>query len=203
MKDKDIYIHPSSIVDDYVSIGRHTRIWCFCHIQSGAIIGSDCSFGQNVNISNNVHIGNGVKVQNNVSIYEGVELEDYVFYGPSMVFTNDLTPRSRYPKGHEDYKRTLIKHDATLGANCTIVCGNTVGEYATIAAGAVVTKDVRSHALMAGIPAKQIGWVCECGQVLKEIKQSEKHCFICPDCGKEYEPVNNYLIIRGGRLSEN
>lgn len=183
----DYYLHPTSIVDDDVEIGEGTKIWHFSHIQSGARIGQHCSFGQNVNVSNNVRIGNGVKVQNNVSIYEGVELEDYVFCGPSMVFTNDLTPRARYPKGHEGYKKTLIKHDATLGANSTIVCGHTVGEYATIAAGAVVTKDVKPHALMAGVPAKRIGWVCTCGMVLDNE-------LICPDCGKSFEIADNSLI---------
>lgn len=184
----DYFVHESSIVDDDVEIGKDTKIWHFCHIQSGARIGQKCSFGQNVNVSNNVVIGNGVKVQNNVSIYEGVELEDYVFCGPSMVFTNDLTPRVRYPKGHAGYKKTLIKHDATLGANCTIVCGHTVGEYATIAAGAVVTKNVIPHALMAGVPARQIGWTCECGQVLK------KDSLQCPDCGLSYILVDGNLV---------
>lgn len=182
------YINETSIVDENVEIGKNTKIWYFCHIQSGAKIGNNCSFGQNVNISNNVKIGNGVRVQNNVSIYEGVELEDYVFCGPSMVFTNDLTPRVRFPKGHGGYKKTLVKHDATLGANCTIVCGNVIGEYATIAAGAVVTKDVPAHALMAGVPARQIGWTCECGQVLS------KENYICPDCGRKYKVVNNELM---------
>lgn len=174
------YIHHTSIVDDNVNIGEGTKIWHFCHIQSGAHIGSGCSLGQNVNVSNNVKIGNGVKIQNNVSIYEGVELEDYVFCGPSMVFTNDLTPRSTYPKGRDTYKHTIVKHDATLGANCAIVCGHTIGEYATIAAGAVVTTDVEPHALMVGVLARQVGWVCECGQVL------DKKSLICADCKKEY-----------------
>lgn len=184
--ERQYFLHETSFVDDDVEIGEGTKIWHFCHIQSGARIGKNCSFGQNVNVSNNVRIGNGVKVQNNVSIYEGVELEDYVFCGPSMVFTNDLTPRVRYPKGRAGYKRTLIKHDVTLGANCTIVCGHTVGEYATIAAGAVVTKDVSPHALMAGIPAKRIGWVCECGQVLS-------NDLTCPDCNKKYKNVGNSI----------
>lgn len=197
------FIHPTSIVDDNVTIGVDTKVWHFCHIQSGAVIGAGCSFGQNVNVSNNVHIGNGVKVQNNVSIYEGVELEDYVFCGPSMVFTNDLTPRARFPKGHAGYRKTLIKHDATLGANSTIVCGHTVGEYATVAAGAVVTKDVVPHALMAGVPAKQIGWVCECGQVLKEEREQGAIIYKCPDCGKEYELIDNSLKIRWGGVPQN
>ena len=186
----NFFVHPTSIVDDNVVIGEDTKIWHFSHIQSGARIGEKCSFGQNVNVSNNVLIGDGVKVQNNVSIYEGVELEDYVFCGPSMVFTNDLTPRARFPKGHEGYKKTLIQHDATLGANCTVVCGHTVGSYATVAAGAVVTKNVPSHALMAGVPARQIGWVCKCGMVLD-------NTLTCPDCGKQYELVDNTIAERG------
>lgn len=176
---QNYFVHETSIIDDDVKIGEDTKIWHFTHIQSGAKIGRNCSLGQNVNVSNRVVIGDGVKIQNNVSIYEGVELEDYVFCGPSAVFTNDLTPRSRYPKGHRQYKKTLVKHDATLGANCTIVCGNIIGEFAMIAAGAVVTKDVLPHALMAGVPAVRIGWVCECGQVLD-------NSLFCLDCGKNY-----------------
>ena len=176
----DYYVHPSSYIDDGVTIGEGTKIWHFCHIQTGAVIGMNCSFGQNVNVSNNVKIGNGVKVQNNVSLYEGLEIEDYVFCGPSCVFTNDLTPRAQYPKGHAGYKKTIVRNNATIGANATIVCGHELGEYCTIAAGAVVTKNVPAHALMAGVPAKQIGWVCECGQVLdKEL--------CCPDCNRKYE----------------
>lgn len=172
------YSHKTAIIDDNVTIGDGTKIWHFCHIQSGAKIGAGCSLGQNVNVSNNVTLGDGVKVQNNVSVYEGVTLEDYVFCGPGCVFTNDLTPRARYPKNHK-YLETVIRHDAALGANCTIVCGHEVGAYATIAAGAVVTKDIPAHALAAGVPAKQTGWVCVCGQVLdKELR--------CPDCGREY-----------------
>ncbi|MDE6362847.1 MAG: N-acetyltransferase, partial [Lachnospiraceae bacterium] len=161
-----VFIHESSYIDDNVTIGEGTKIWHFCHIQSGVSIGSNCVLGQNVNISNNVKIGNGVKIQNNVSVYEGVELEDYVFCGPSCVFTNDLTPRAEYPKGRKRYRRTSIKQRASLGANCTIICGNTIGKFAMVAAGAVITEDVKPYALMAGVPAKQIGWVCECGQVL-------------------------------------
>lgn len=175
----DYYIHPTSVVDDRVNIGSGTKVWHFCHIQSGASIGENCSLGQNVNIACDVKIGNGVRIQNNVSVYEGVELEDYVFCGPSMVFTNDLTPRARYPKGRAGYKRTLIKHDASLGANCTIVCGHTIGEYALIGAGAVVTGNVRPHALMTGVPARQTGWVCECGQILP-------NDLSCSSCGRVY-----------------
>ncbi len=176
---KRYFVHETAVVDENVIIGEGTKIWHFSHIQSGACIGKNCSFGQNVNVSNNVQIGDGVKVQNNVSVYEGVILEDYVFCGPSCVFTNDLTPRARFPKGAARYKKTVVKHDATIGANATIVCGHTIGEYATIAAGAVVTRDVPPHALMAGVPAKQIGWVCECGQVLDKD-------LVCPNCGKQW-----------------
>lgn len=174
------FVHESSYIDDNVVIGEGTKIWHFCHVHKGAQIGEKCSLGQNVNVSNNVKIGNGVKIQNNVSVYEGVELEDYVFCGPSMVFTNDLTPRSKYPKGQTGYKRTLVKYGASIGANATIVCGNTIGEWAMIASGAVVTKDVPAYALMAGVPAKQIGWVCECGLPLKQN-------YKCSECGREYE----------------
>lgn len=180
------FVHESSYIDDDVKIGEGTKIWHFCHVQKGAVIGKNCSFGQNVNISNNVKIGNGVKVQNNVSIYEGVELEDYVFCGPSMVFTNDLTPRAKYPKGSGKYKKTVVRKGATIGANATIVCGHELGEWCTVAAGAVVTKNVPSHALVSGVPAKQIGWVCECGQVLNEQ-------FLCPDCERKYKLVYGTL----------
>lgn len=156
--------HESAFVDENVQIGDGTKIWHFSHIQSHVSIGENCNLGQNVNISNHVKIGNHVKIQNNVSVYEGVELEDYVFCGPSMVFTNDINPRSRYPKGSLGYKRTIVKHDATIGANSTIVCGHVIGEYAMIAAGAVVTKDVPPYALMAGVPAIQIGTVNEQGE---------------------------------------
>lgn len=171
----DYFVHETSIVDDNVEIGEKTKIWHFCHVQSGARIGKGCSFGQNVNVSNNVNIGDGCKVQNNVSIYEGVELEDYVFCGPSMVFTNDLTPRAKYPKGSAGYKKTVLHTGASIGANATVVCGHEVGKWAMVAAGAVVTKNVPDYALVAGIPAKQIGWVCECGKRM----DGSLHCNKC------------------------
>lgn len=184
---KEYFVHESSYIDDGVKIGNGTKIWHFCHIQTGAEIGEKCSFGQNVNVSNNVKIGNDCKLQNNVSVYEGVELEDHVFCGPSMVFTNDLTPRAKYPKGSAGYKKTLLKTGATVGANATIVCGNTLGRWSMIASGAVVTKDVLDHALMAGVPAKQIGWVCECGEVLKDGLE-------CPKCGRKYTEAESGLV---------
>ena len=159
--------HESSYVDDNCLIGEGTKIWHFCHIQSGAIIGKKCVFGQNVNVGNNVKIGDFCKIQNNVSIYEGVTLEDYVFCGPSMVFTNILDPRCKYPQvGSQYYLKTLVKEGASIGANATIVCGITLGKHCMIGAGAVVTKDVPDFALIAGVPGKIIGWVSEAGKKL-------------------------------------
>jgi UDP-2-acetamido-3-amino-2,3-dideoxy-glucuronate N-acetyltransferase len=167
-KDKKYFVHESSYVDDGVEVGDETKIWHFSHIQSGANIGKNCSIGQNVNIGNNVKIGNGVKIQNNVSVYEGVELEDFVFCGPSMVFTNIKVPRSEFPqRGKEFYAKTLVKKSASIGANATIVCGVTIGEYALIGSGAVVTKDVPAYALVVGNPGKIIGRVNEKGNRIK------------------------------------
>lgn len=163
----DYFVHESSYIDEDVEIGEGTKIWHFCHIQSGARIGKNCTLGQNVNVSNNVRIGNGCKVQNNVSLYEGVELEDDVFCGPSCVFTNDLTPRAKYPKGRAGYKRTLVKEGASIGANATIVCGNTIGKCAMVAAGAVVTKDVPDFMLVTGVPAVEAGRIDKEGNIRK------------------------------------
>lgn len=168
----DYFVHESSYIDEDVIIGEGTKIWHFCHIQSGARIGRNCSLGQNVNISNNVTIGNDVKIQNNVSVYEGVELENGVFCGPSCVFTNDLTPRARYPKGCRNYKKTLVREGASIGANATIVCGHTIGKYAMVAAGAVVTDDVPDYALVAGVPARVMGKVDEKGNRRKKVQDT-------------------------------
>lgn len=173
------FVHESSYVDEGASVGEGTKIWHFCHIQGGAVIGRGCSLGQNVNVGAHVRIGNGCKLQNNVSLYEGVTLEDDVFCGPSCVFTNDLTPRAKYPKGRAAYHRTLVKQGASIGANATIVCGHVIGKWALIASGAVVTKDVPDHAVMMGVPARQCGWACECGEVLKST-------MVCKACGRMY-----------------
>ena len=159
------FLHESSYVDESVLIGEGTKIWHFSHVQSGAIIGKNCSIGQNVNVGNNVKIGNHVKIQNNVSVYEGVELEDYVFCGPSMVFTNIKVPRSEFPqRGNKFYSKTLVKKSASIGANATIVCGVTIGEYAMIGSGTVVTKDVPAYALVVGTPGRVVGKVDQKGK---------------------------------------
>lgn len=157
--------HSSSFVDDNVSIGDDTKIWHFSHILSGSTIGTKCSFGQNCVVGPNVTMGNGIKVQNNISIYEGVEIEDDVFLGPSMVFTNVINPRSFIVR-KEEFKKTLLKKGCSIGANATVICGATIGKYALIGSGAVINKDVKPYALMVGVPAKQIGWVSVAGNTL-------------------------------------
>ena len=165
---KDFFIHESSVIDENVQIGKGTKIWHFSHIQSGAVIGGGCILGQNVNVGNNVVIGNNCKIQNNVSIYEGVELEDYVFCGPSMVFTNIRLPRSEFPQVESEfYEKTLIKKSASIGANATIVCGVTIGRYALIGSGAVVTKDVPDFSLVVGNPGRVVGMVDKKGNRVK------------------------------------
>ena len=165
IRSKNYFLHESSYVDENVEIGKGSKIWHFSHIQSGASIGEQCSIGQNVNVGNNVIIGNNVKIQNNVSVYEGVELEDYVFCGPSMVFTNVKLPRSEFPqRGSSHYLKTLVKKSVSIGANATIVCGITIGEYALIGSGSVVTKDVPPYSLVVGNPGKVVGRVNKYGQ---------------------------------------
>jgi UDP-2-acetamido-3-amino-2,3-dideoxy-glucuronate N-acetyltransferase len=188
MSEKNYFIHESSYVDEGVEIGEGTKIWHFSHIQSGSIIGKKCSLGQNVNIGCNVTIGNYVKIQNNVSIYEGVELEDYVFCGPSMVFTNILNPRSEFPqRGSEYYIKTLVKWGASLGANSTILCGVTIGKYAFVGAGAVVIRDVPDYGLVVGNPAHLRGWYCACGTRLDlTIDPGSKELAQCKKCNRKY-----------------
>ncbi len=174
-------IHESAYVDEGAQIGEGTKVWHFCHVMPGAVIGNHCSLGQNVVVMGGTKIGNNVKIQNNVSIYEGVEIEDDVFCGPSMVFTNVVNPRSHVSRKHE-YQRTLVRRGASIGANATIVCGVTLGEYCFIGAGAVVTKDVPAHALVVGVPAGIAGWMCECGVKLQEGLLD----LTCPADGKRY-----------------
>lgn len=159
------FVHESSYIDDDVKIGEGTKIWHFCHIQKGARIGKNCNIGQNVNIGENVVIGDNCRIQNNVSVYEGVTIEDEVFLGPSCVFTNDLTPRAKYPKGHNNFIKTLVKHGASIGANATIVCGNTIFENAMVGAGAVVTHDVRANTLVIGNPATEYKIIDDKGNI--------------------------------------
>jgi UDP-2-acetamido-3-amino-2,3-dideoxy-glucuronate N-acetyltransferase len=183
-----VKLHESAYVDEPVSIGHDTVVWHFCHILSGVTIGSQCSIGQNVMIGPNVSVGNNCKIQNNVSLYEGVTLEDDVFCGPSCVFTNVYNPRSFVSRKLE-FRRTLVRRGAAIGANATIVCGNSIGAYAFIGAGAVVTKDVPDHALMAGVPAKRIGWVSHSGEILGDD-------LVCPRESRKYS------LSEDGRLIE-
>jgi len=179
-----VFVHESAYVDDGAQVGAGTKIWHFCHVMPGAVIGAQCSLGQNVVVMNGTRMGRNCKIQNNVSIYEGVELEDDVFCGPSMVFTNVATPRSHVSRKHE-YQRTVVKRGATLGANSTIVCGHDIGRYAFVGAGAVVTRDVSDFALVVGNPARISGWMCHCG-----IKLASGTTFPasarCAACGTAY-----------------
>lgn len=180
----DYFVHESAFIDDGAVIGEGTKIWHFSHIMSGATIGRRCNLGQNVVVSPQVVIGDNVKIQNNVSVYTGVTLEDDVFCGPSMVFTNVINPRSHVPR-RDEYRPTLVKRGASLGANCTVICGYTIGAYAFIGAGAVVTKDVPDYALVVGNPARLTGWVCECGIKLAS-GASAPATVTCSSCGKHY-----------------
>lgn len=181
------FIHESAYVDDGAQIGADTKIWHFCHVLGGAVIGERCSLGQNVVVMNGVRIGSNVKIQNNVSVYEGVELSDDVFCGPSMVFTNVMNPRSQVSRKNE-YRKTLVGRGATIGANATIVCGVSLGEYAFVGAGSVITRNVPAYALMVGVPARRIGWMCQCGERL-----SDSDLGVCKACGSRYELDGNTL----------
>jgi UDP-2-acetamido-3-amino-2,3-dideoxy-glucuronate N-acetyltransferase len=183
------FSHPSAIIDEGCQIGDGTKIWHFSHIMPGCIIGDNCNIGQNVVVSPNVKLGKNVKVQNNVSIYEGVICEDDVFLGPSMVFTNVINPRSAVIRKHE-YQQTLVRKGASIGANSTIVCGNEIGEYAFIGAGAVVTKNVLPYALVMGNPARQTGWVSELGH---KLEFDIAGYAVCPENGDKYQLTNNLV----------
>lgn len=185
------YAHESSYIDANVKIGDGTKIWHFSHILSGSCIGQNCSFGQNCVVGPKVTIGNGVKVQNNVSIYEGVEIEDDVFLGPSMVFTNVINPRAFIVR-KEEFKKTLLKKGCSIGANATIICGVSIGEYALIGSGAVVNKDVKPYALMVGVPARQIGWVSRAGNTLEFDKNDEA---IDTFDGTRYQRLNDTIVM--------
>ncbi|WP_028894679.1 acyltransferase [Syntrophorhabdus aromaticivorans] len=195
----DYFVHESSYVDDNVEIGEGTKIWHFSHILSSAKIGSNCIIGQNVCVERDVVIGNRCKIQNNVSVYKGVTLEDEVFCGPSCVFTNVYNPRA-FIERKTEFRPTLVKRGATIGANATIVCGATIGRYALVAAGAVVKSDVPDYAIVAGVPAKQIGWACKCGTSLRFVSEGpgvkgEESKSTCSYCGNEYALRNDSLIV--------
>jgi len=184
------FVHPTAIVDAGCQIGDGTKIWHFCHLMSRCVIGESCIIGQNVFVADGVKLGNRVKVQNNVSIYDGVECEEDVFLGPSAVFTNVLNPRS-FIERKSEFKKTLLRKGATIGANATIVCGHTVGRYALVGAGSVVTHDVPDYALVAGNPARQIGWVSACGHTLAF---DEEGLATCPECGHRYKLTDNKIL---------
>jgi UDP-2-acetamido-3-amino-2,3-dideoxy-glucuronate N-acetyltransferase len=188
-----IFVHESAYVDEGAVLGANTKIWHFCHVMGTVEIGRDCSLGQNVFVAGKVKIGNNVKIQNNVSVYEGVEIEDDVFCGPSMVFTNVMNPRSHVSRKHE-YRRTRVGRGASIGANATIVCGHDIGEYAFIGAGAVVAKDVPAYALMVGVPARRLGWMCQCGARLAVTGGGAR----CGDCGLEYRETGPDTLARVG-----
>ncbi len=194
MRSKDFFRHSTSVIDEPVEIGKGTKIWHFCHVMSGAKIGERCSLGQNVFVGSRVVIGNNVKVQNNVSIYDNVYLEDDVFCGPSMVFTNVVNPRSHIIRKHE-YRDTYVRRGASIGANATIICGVTLGKFCFIGAGAVIVKDVPEYALMVGIPARLVGWMCHCGIRLDlPATASRKMSATCPHC------LSTYQLIPSGVL---
>lgn len=197
MNPTGVVVHPSAIVDDGAQIGAGSRVWHFAHVCAGARVGEGCSLGQGVFVGNDVVIGRNVKVQNHVSVYDAVTLEDDVFCGPSMVFTNVYNPRSAVVRKHE-YRRTLVRRGATLGANCTVVCGSTIGEFAFVGAGAVVTGDVPPHALVVGVPARQIGWMSEHGERLALPVQAPPGQALrasCPGSGQIYELVDGSLSV--------
>ena len=186
------WAHPSAVVDEGATLGEGTKVWHFCHVMPGAVVGRRCSFGQNCFVGNRVRLGDNVRVQNNVSLYDGVTLEDDVFVGPSAVFTNVVNPRSAFPR-KDEYRDTLVRRGATLGANCTIVCGIEIGEHAFVAAGAVVNRSVPAHALIAGVPGRQIGWMSQFGERIPLPLQGSGE-WTCPQTGTVYH-------LRDGRMT--
>jgi UDP-2-acetamido-3-amino-2,3-dideoxy-glucuronate N-acetyltransferase len=202
MVGNNYFVHESSYIDDQVQIGEGTKVWHFCHVLKGSKIGQNCIIGQNCMIGPNVAIGNRCKLQNNVSLYPGVTLEDEVFCGPSCVFTNVYNPRAFIERKHE-FRQTMVKRGATIGANATIVCGATIGKYALVGAGAVVKKDVPDHAVVAGVPARQVGWACKCGTTLEangQGRMAEGEIMMrCNYCGNEYAfKAGQFLMLREG-----
>jgi UDP-2-acetamido-3-amino-2,3-dideoxy-glucuronate N-acetyltransferase len=196
MMEKNYFVHPSSYIDEPCEIGEGTKIWHFSHVMSGSKIGRGCNIGQNVVVSPGVRIGDNVKLQNNVSVYTGVELEDDVFCGPSMVFTNVVNPRSHVSR-KDEYRRTLVKRGASIGANATVVCGNTIGQYAFIGAGAVVTRDVPDYAMVIGNPGRIAGWMCQCGIKLHlDPSALGNESATCEACGKNYEKRGGVVTAR-------
>ncbi len=192
------FAHESACIDKGAQIGEGSKIWHFCHVMSGARLGRGCSLGQNVVVHSTVVVGDGVKIQNNVSLYDGVILEDDVFCGPSMVFTNVINPRSHTPR-RDQYQRTLVKRGASLGANCTILCGNTIGAHAFVGAAALVTRDVPDHALVFGVPARLEGWVCTCGVRLELGTDPEgEQQAACEDCGRRFTR-KGHLVSESGK----
>ncbi len=187
----DYFAHPTAIIDDGADIGSDTKVWHFSHVMAGARIGGGCTLGQNVFVASGVVVGDHVKIQNNVSVYEGVVLEDYTFCGPSAVFTNVKTPRSAFARNtSDDYEKTIVRYGASIGANATIVCGTAIGRWALVAAGSVVTKDVPAYAVVAGVPARVMGWACECGAGL----DFEGDRAVCGDCGRSYRRLDPVTV---------
>ena len=195
---RDIFLHPTAVIDEGAEIGSGTKVWHFSHICRGAKIGRDVNIGQNVYVAPTAVIGHGVKIQNNVSIYDGVILEDFAFLGPSCVFTNIRTPRSEFPRKGR-YEKTLVGRGATIGANATIVCGTALGRYCLVAAGAVVTRDVADFALVMGSPARPAGWVCMCGAVIEFDQYGRAEC---PECARTYTKKNDTVLPEKGNKKE-
>lgn len=195
--EQDYFVHETAVIDAGAKIGTGTKIWHFCHVMENAVIGKRCVLGQNVFVASNVIIGDNVHIQNNVSVYEGVVLEDYVFCGPSMVFTNVKYPRSAFPvSGPEEYLTTVVRRGATIGANSTVVCGVEIGKNAVVGAGAVVTNNVPAYSVVSGVPARLVGFACECGKILGEVDSFAET--VCPACGRRYKSEGGRLLQREG-----